>query len=86
MGRALTALGFAPERTRDKGGAVTFTLGNCPYCEAVQENQDVVCTLHRGLTLGLLDALAPEARLNRFVPEEPQRAGCLIEVDGFESV
>jgi len=83
MGRTLTALGFAPQRTRGKGGAVTFTLGSCPYRDAAQENQDVVCALHRGLTLGLLDALAPSARLTRFVPEEPQHAGCLIEVDGF---
>jgi predicted ArsR family transcriptional regulator len=84
MGRALTTLGFAPQRTGGKGGGVTFTLGNCPYRDAVQENPEVVCTLHRGLTLGLLDALAPSARLTRFVPEEPQHAGCLIEVDGFD--
>lgn len=84
MGRTLTALGFAPQRTRSKGGEVTFTLGHCPYRDAVQENQEVVCTLHRGLTLGLLDALAPSARLTRFVPQEPQHAGCLMEVDGFE--
>lgn len=84
MGRALTALGFAPQRTRGKGGGVTFTLGNCPYRDAVEENPEVVCALHRGLTLGLLDALAPSARLTRFVPEEPRHAGCLIEVDGFD--
>ncbi len=84
MGRTLTTLGFAPQRTRGKSGEVAFTLGTCPYRDAVRENQEVVCTLHRGLTLGLLDALAPSARLTRFVPEEPQQAGCLIEVDGFE--
>ena len=84
MGRTLTALGFAPRREPAKG-RVAFRLGNCPYRDAVHENQPVVCALHRGLTRGLLDQLAPAARLTDFVPEDPDRAGCLIEVEGFES-
>ena len=84
LGRTLTALGFAPQREPRARGRALFRLGNCPYREAVRENQPVVCTLHRGLTLGLLDALAPGARLADFVPKDPDRAGCLIEVAGFE--
>lgn len=84
MGRALTALGFAPRRRRTKTGRVVFKLGNCPYREAVHDNQPVVCALHLGLTRGLLDGLAAPATLARFVPEEPERAGCVIEVDGFD--
>jgi len=84
MGRALTVLGFAPQRERTKAGRVVFRLGNCPYRDAVRENQPVVCALHRGLTLGLLDELDPAARLTSFVPQDPNRAGCLIEVEGFE--
>jgi predicted ArsR family transcriptional regulator len=84
MGRALTALGFAPQRRRGKAGRVVFRLGNCPYREAVRENQTVVCALHRGLTLGLLDQLKPAARLTDFVPKDPDHGGCLIEVEGFE--
>ena len=83
MGRALTALGFAPQRDR-ANGRVVFRLGNCPYREAVRENQPAVCALHRGLTRGLLDRLDPVARLASFVPQDPDRAGCLIEVEGFE--
>jgi predicted ArsR family transcriptional regulator len=83
MGRALTALGFAPQRRPSKKGRVVFELGNCPYREAVRENQPVVCALHRGLTQGVLDELDPAARLTGFVPEDPDVAGCLIEVDGF---
>ena len=86
MGRALTALGFAPQRQPAKAGRVLFRLGNCPYREAVRENQPVVCALHRGLTRGLLDQLDPAARLTDFVPKDPDRAGCLIEVEGFEPV
>jgi predicted ArsR family transcriptional regulator len=84
MGRTLTALGFAPQRELGEVGRVVYRLGNCPYREAVRENQPVVCTLHRGLTRGLLDELEPSARLTKFTPEDPDRAGCLIEVEGFE--
>lgn len=84
MGRTLTALGFAPQRQAVGPGRVLFRLGNCPYREAVHENQPVVCALHRGLTLGLLDRLDPGARLSDFVPKDPDRAGCLIGVEGFE--
>ncbi len=84
MGRALTSLGFAPQRQAAKPGRVLFRLGNCPYREAVRENQPVVCALHRGLTRGMLDRLDPTVRLTSFVPEDPDLAGCLIEVEGFE--
>jgi predicted ArsR family transcriptional regulator len=83
MGRALTTLGFAPQSELKRNGRVVFTLGNCPYRGAVHENQAVVCGLHRGLTKGLLDVLEPSAKLADFVPKDPDRAGCLIEVDGL---
>lgn len=83
MGRALTALGFAPQSKSESNGRVVFTLGNCPYRGAVHENQAVVCGLHRGLTEGLLDALEPSAKLAGFVPKDPDRAGCLIDVEGL---
>lgn len=82
IGRALTAQGFAPQRER-VNDRIVFRLGNCPYREAVHENQPVVCALHRGLTRGLLDQLDPAARLASFVPGDPDRAGCLIEVEGL---
>jgi predicted ArsR family transcriptional regulator len=85
MGRAFTALGFAPQRQPARNGTVVFRLGNCPYREAVHENQPVVCALHQGLTRGLLDRLDPPARLARFLPEDPDRAGCLVEVEGLEA-
>lgn len=84
MGRTLTALGFAPQRERTGARTVRFRLGNCPYRDAVRDNQAVVCALHRGLTLGLLDQLGPDARLRDFDPKDPDRAGCLIEVEGLD--
>jgi predicted ArsR family transcriptional regulator len=76
------ALGFQPRARAVSADAVCFELGNCPYRSAVRANQPVVCTLHRGLTQGLLDELAPRASLRAFVPKDPDRAGCLIEVEG----
>ena len=79
---ALVGLGFRPTRRIEPGGTLTYTLGNCPYRDAVRESQPVVCALHRGLTRGLLDRIAPETRLVGFVPKEPYSAGCLIQLQG----
>ena len=49
----------------------------------MRENQDVVCSLHRALTRGLLDRIAPTATLARFVPHHPDGAGCEIDIDGL---
>lgn len=82
MHATLVSLGFAPQREVAAAGVLTYKLCNCPYREAVSENQEVVCTLHRGMTRGLLDTLAPETKLAAFVPREPHTAGCLIELRG----
>jgi predicted ArsR family transcriptional regulator len=79
MQDALAALGFAPRREELVGG-VRYVLGNCPYRDAVAQNQRVVCDLHRGITQGLLDQLDPAAHLADFVAKDPYRAGCLIDV------
>ncbi len=84
LGRALAALGFAPQRERQEAGRVVYRLRNCPYREAVRANQPVVCALHRGITRGLLDGLDAPARLTRFIPEDPDAAGCVVEVEGLE--
>lgn len=82
MHASLASLGFQPKRTLDRPATLTYKLCNCPYRDAVRENQEVVCTLHRGVTRGLLDVLAPETELVAFVPRDPDEAGCLIEVRG----
>ena len=77
---SLTALGFQPSSETHEDGGVRFCLGNCPYRDAVRENQPAVCALHRGITQGLLETIEPGARLAGFVPRDPDEAGCLIEV------
>jgi predicted ArsR family transcriptional regulator len=82
MRATLITLGFQPQREIDQEGTLTYRLCNCPYRDAVAENQSAVCTLHRGLTRGLLDVVAPETKLTGFVPRDPYAAGCLIELRG----
>ena len=79
----LIALGFQPTVPRRESERITFCLGNCPYTAAVRENQPAVCALHKGITRGLLDVLAPRARLAAFVPHDPDQAGCLIDIRGL---
>jgi len=83
IGDLLATLGFQPQIDPRPQGRLSCRLGNCPYRDSVRENQDVVCTLHRGLTRGLLDQLAPSATLTRFVPHDPDRAGCEIDIEGL---
>jgi predicted ArsR family transcriptional regulator len=76
--QVLAALGFAPYvQSRDQE-RMTIRLGNCPYRDAARENQAAICALHKGVTRGLLDILAPDAKLERFVPRDPASAGCTI--------
>ena len=82
MHRALATLGFRPARAIDRDGKLDYTLANCPYRDAVRENQSVTCALHRGLTRGLLAGISPDTELTAFVPRDPDTAGCLIELDG----
>jgi predicted ArsR family transcriptional regulator len=80
MQDALNALGFAPALTQPAPGRLRFELRNCPYREAVRENQPALCTLHRGITSGLLARLDPAARVDGFAARDPDTAGCLIDI------
>lgn len=79
---ALTSLGFQPQVQAREGEHLTIELRNCPYRDAVRENQPVICALHRGITHGLLDVVAPGAKLTEFEPRDPDVAGCLIKLTG----
>jgi predicted ArsR family transcriptional regulator len=83
MHAALAALGFQPRRELAEHGGLTYRLCNCPYRDAVHESPEVVCALHRGMTRGLLDVIAPDTKLAGFAPGgNPDRAGCRIELRG----
>jgi predicted ArsR family transcriptional regulator len=76
----LTALGFQPMAQETEGEHLLLTLRNCPYRDAVLENQPAICTLHRGITRGLLDTLIPSSKLASFEPHDPKEAGCTVEL------
>jgi predicted ArsR family transcriptional regulator len=81
LAATLATFGFRPRRLPDRRGRLCFELGNCPYRAAVRVNQPVVCTLHRGLTRGMLDVFDPRADLVEFVPRDPDEAGCRVEIE-----
>lgn len=79
---ALAAMGFQPSREPGPDGTLTYCLNNCPYRDAVQERQPLICGLHRGITSGLIAAIDPETEMTGFEVKDPENAGCLITVDG----
>ena len=54
---------FAPERrvTSDDSTEVSIGLHNCPFLELAEGRPDVVCSVHRGLMEGALEAWGSEA-------------------------
>ena len=84
----LAGLGFAPDDVTEsaaKGrGELDLRLRRCPFVDAVlAEGGHLVCALHRGLTLGVLDATAPDAYLAAFEIRDPIAAGCRVLVRGL---
>lgn len=79
---ALSAMGFQPRRHAAGDSELTYCLGNCPYRAAVREQPKIVCALHRGMTIGLLERLAPDTEVTDFVAGDPDEGGCLITVKG----
>ncbi|MFN8215723.1 MAG: helix-turn-helix domain-containing protein [Solirubrobacterales bacterium] len=80
--QTFASLGFRPELEASGEDGFVCRLENCPYKDSVKENQDVVCALHKGITAGLLAELLPQAKLTRFEPHDPERAGCVVGVSG----
>ena len=79
---ALSAMGFRPRRKPGEGDEMTYCLENCPYREAALEEQALVCSLHKGITSGILSSVDPETEMTRFVIKDPVKAGCEIKVQG----
>jgi predicted ArsR family transcriptional regulator len=86
--RAFARLGFAPEEVTDaaarRRGEMDLRLRHCPFKEAVlAPGGELVCALHRGLTLGLLDRAAEDGYLATFEPKDPREAGCRVVARGL---
>jgi predicted ArsR family transcriptional regulator len=81
----LTGLGFQPALKHGADGQLCCRLDNCPYRNSVKENREVVCTLHRGITRGILDVIEPRSELTGFIPKDPDTAGCEVHVEGLRT-
>lgn len=79
----LQRLGFQPFAEERDGHRVHCRLGRCPYAKSAKENPEIICTLHRGISEGVLERLNPQARLTRFDVHDPDEAGCELEVEGL---
>lgn len=53
--RELAGLGFDPARV-DDGGDVTIAFTHCPFRELAEAHPDLVCSMHRGMVEGFVDA------------------------------
>lgn len=77
---ALASLGFQPVISEESDTKVAYRLCNCPYRDAVHERAQVICGLHKGVTRGLIEKIAPDKLLSAWGPKEPDEAGCIVEM------
>jgi predicted ArsR family transcriptional regulator len=70
--------GFSPRRV-GHGRRVELVLDACPLADIASDDPTTVCAVHRGLAEGLVDGIGG-ARIERFVANDPHRAGCRVAV------
>ena len=80
---AMARAGFDP-RFRRADSAVEVTLRDCPFRELVDDDRDLVCSLHQGLIEGMLGGLKPGMALREFRPLA-ERGICRLEARPAES-
>lgn len=71
--------GFRPIPVARPGG-LELVLGRCPFEAAAVQAPDVICRLHRGLAVGILEALGGDYEVEDLVPHDPRSAGCQLQV------
>lgn len=76
---ALDQQGFEPHVAR-KGDAGDVVLSHCPFAAAAgaEDGGDVVCELHRGIAIGLVDGT--DFEVDDLVIEDPIEAGCRVRL------
>jgi predicted ArsR family transcriptional regulator len=83
----LDGIGYAPSRheVEDEQGAVTTTLGQCPFPELAATYPDLICGFHLGLIRGALTSLSATVEVGdliRSVPEGPCTVRHQVAQDG----
>ena len=72
--------GFQPAR-QESGTAVELVAARCPFAAAALLNPGVVCELHRGMTLGMVEALGRDVLHVGLLPNDPRTAGCRLQLE-----
>lgn len=73
----LAALGFDPESVTDDE-ALTVAFTRCPFRELAEANPDLVCSLHRGLVEGFVEARGDGAVVE--FHDLSDRTPCQVEI------
>jgi predicted ArsR family transcriptional regulator len=71
--------GFRPIPVARAGG-FELVLGRCPFEAVAVEAPDVICRLHRGLAVGILEAVGGDYEVEDLVAHDPRSAGCRLQV------
>jgi predicted ArsR family transcriptional regulator len=64
----LEEFGFEPERHGRADGEVEVRLHRCPFEQVAVAEPEVVCSVHRGLIRGALDALGATVEVRELLP------------------
>jgi len=73
----LAALGFDPESVVDEEG-LTVAFTRCPFRELAESNPELVCSLHRGLVEGFVEARGDGAVVD--FHDLADRTPCQVEI------
>lgn len=79
--RQLAELGFDPTRVEEDGEA-TIAFTHCPFRELAEAHPDLVCSIHRGMVEGFVDARG-DGRVRHFHPLV-DRTPCQVELSVSE--
>ncbi len=79
---ALAEAGFDPRFRRRGAKTVEISLRDCPFRDLLDEHQDLVCAVHRGLLEGMLGASRPPLRLTGFEPLADRSSVCRLVARG----
>ena len=71
--------GFRPRAATGAGG-VELVLERCPFEAAATEAPEIICSLHRGLAEGILEAVGGDYEVEDLVSEDPKSAGCRLQI------
>ena len=80
---ALAEAGFDPRFRRRSAKAVEISLRDCPFRELLDEHQELVCAVHRGLLEGMLGASRPPLKLTEFEPLAERSTVCRLVARRF---